>query len=202
MKAFWDARVLPILVEHVCGNREITDERRRWIPRATGRVLEIGIGSGLNLPHYRDCEVVGLDPSPQLIARAAAKQSSVPIEIVEGTAEALPFPDRSFDTIVTTYTLCSVGDPGRALAEARRVMRPEARVIFVEHGLAPDPGPRAWQRRITPAWRIVGGNCHLDRDLPSLFRDAGLAMIERETGYRESGPRWFSYRYQGIAASR
>lgn len=201
--SFWADRVLPHLVEKACRSRAILEERRRWVPRARGDVLELGVGSGLNLAFYdaaKVARVTGIDPSAPLLARAAARASEapVPVELIRGRAEELPFPDRSFDSAVVTYSLCSVDDPARALAELRRVLRPGGELVLVEHGLARDPGTRRWQRWITPVWRRVGGGCRLDRDMAAILRDAGYRAADLSADYTE-GARWLSYTFQGIA---
>ncbi len=201
--SFWADRVLPHLVEKACRSETILEERRRWVPRAHGHVLELGVGSGLNLAFYDPANVVkvtGIDPSAPLLARAAARASEapVPVELIRGRAEELPFPDRSFDSAVVTYTLCSVDDPARVLAELRRVLRPGGELVLVEHGLARDAGTRRWQRWLTPAWRRVGGGCRLDRDMAAILRDAGYHSADLSADYTE-GSRLLSYTFQGTA---
>lgn len=201
--SLWSERVLPLLVEKACRSSTILDERRRWIPRAHGNVLELGVGSGLNLAFYdaaRVAKVTGIDPSQPLLARARtrAAQAPVPVELVEATAELLPFDARSFDSAVVTYSLCSVDDPARALAEVRRVLRPGGDLVFVEHGLAPDARTRRWQHGLTPIWRRLGGGCRLDRDVSAILRDAGYHLDELIAAYSE-GVRWLSFTSQGIA---
>jgi ubiquinone/menaquinone biosynthesis C-methylase UbiE len=198
---FWANRVLPFLVEKACRSSVILEERKRWVPRASGNVLEIGVGSGLNLAFYdpaRVHKVTGIDPSAALLARAEprAAATSVAVELVEGHAENLPFADGAFDTVVITYTLCSVEDPARVLAEVRRVLAPGGRLIVVEHALAPDESTQRWQRRITPVWRKVSGNCHLDRNIGEMLRDAGFAGDDLTTGFTD-GASWLSYTIQG-----
>jgi ubiquinone/menaquinone biosynthesis C-methylase UbiE len=200
----WDAHVLPWLVERACRSHEILEERRRVIPRASGQVLELGVGSGLNLGLYDAAKVVGLvglDPSEPLLARARARlaQAKVPVELVRGVAERLPFDAGRFDCVVVTYTLCSVEAPALALGELGRVLRPGGLVLFIEHGLAPGPAEARWQRRITPLWRRVGGNCHLDRDVVRSFESAGFALPELRAAYAEGSPRWLSFTYEGVA---
>jgi len=199
---FWADRVLPILVEKACRSHAILEERRRWVPLAHGEVLELGVGSGLNLAFYdaaKVTKVTGLDPSVPLLERAAARSvtAPVPVELVRGRAEALPFPDRSFDSAVVTYSLCSVDDPQQALREVRRVLRPGGALILVEHGLADNARTRRWQRWLTPAWRRIGGGCHLDRDMTEILRAAGY-QADVTAAYTE-GASWLSYTYQGTA---
>ncbi|MDQ3299035.1 MAG: class I SAM-dependent methyltransferase, partial [Myxococcota bacterium] len=155
--SWWSETVVPRLIEKACRSAEILEERERWVPRAHGRVLELGVGSGLNLAFYdptRVEQVVGIDPSAALLARAAArvKDAKVPVELQQARAEALPFADASFDSALVTYSLCSVDDLSRAVAEVRRVVKPAGELVFVEHGRAPDRGPQRWQRRLTPVW--------------------------------------------------
>ena len=200
---FWANHVVPRLIEKACRSRTILAERKRWIPRAHGEVLELGVGSGLNLPFYdasRVAKVTGVDISRPLLRRAVprAQQASVPVELIEASAEALPFDAASFDSIVVTYSLCSMEDPARAAAEARRVLRSGGDLMFVEHGRAPDRGTRWWQRLLNPFWRRVSGGCRLDRDMPAVLRAAGFELDELTASY--SGMvRWLSFTFQGSA---
>jgi SAM-dependent methyltransferase len=200
---FWARRVLPVLVEKGCRGRVILEERRRWIPRAHGDVIELGVGSGLNLAFYdanRVAKVTAVDPSPPLLARAGLRAARAPVEVelVEASAERLPFGAEAFDSAVMTYSLCSMADPARALAEVRRVLRPGGELIFVEHGLAPDGATRWWQRRFTPIWRRFTGGCHLDRDVAAILGNAGYHVDQISAGFTE-GVRWLNYTYQGTA---
>lgn len=204
LRALWDARVLPGLVERACRSHAILEERQRWVPQASGAVVEIGIGSGLNLGFYDPARVttlVGIDPSAPLLARAQVRSAAAPVppELIEAAAEDLPFDAHRFDTALISYTLCSVATPARALAEVRRVLRPGGRLILIEHGRAPEPRTYAWQRRLTPLWRTISGNCHLDRDPRQLVIDAGFELDGLEAGHAPDGPRWLSYTYQGTA---
>jgi ubiquinone/menaquinone biosynthesis C-methylase UbiE len=201
--SLWSRHVVPFLVEKACRSTTILEERRRWIPRARGTVLELGVGSGLNLAFYDAAavtRVTGIDPSAALLARAAPRASTapVPVELVEAAAEHLPFAAGAFDSIVVTYTLCSVADPLAALREVRRVLRPGGDLIVVEHGLAPDASTRRWQHRITPLWRRVAGGCRLDRDVGEILRAADFATDQVDAAYTD-GASWLSYTYQGIA---
>ncbi len=199
----WAKHVLPRLVEVACRGEAIAEERARLVPRAHGDVLEIGIGSGLNLAHYdprRVRSLAGIDPSRELLDRALerAKATDVRVDLVEATAEKLPFGDSTFDSAVVTYSLCSVDDPDRALAEVRRVLRPGAELFFLEHGLARDPSTQAWQRRLTPAWSFVGGGCHLDRDVERELLGAELDVVELKAEHGD-GAKWLSFTYEGVA---
>jgi len=201
--SLWADRVLPHLVEKACRSSAILEERKRWVPRAHGDVLEVGVGSGLNLEFYdaaKVAKVTGIDPSAPLLERAASRASTVPVpvELLRGHAERLPFPDRSFDSAVITYSLCSVDDPARVLAELRRVLRPDGELVFVEHGLARDAPVRRWQRWLTPVWRRVAGGCHLDRDIAAILRDSGYRSDDLRADYAE-GARWLSYTFEGTA---
>jgi ubiquinone/menaquinone biosynthesis C-methylase UbiE len=198
--SLWSTHVVPVLVEKACRSRAILEERTRWIPRAHGDVLEVGIGSGLNLAFYGTdvMRVTGVDPSPQLLAKARTRIGRTPVDLVEASAELLPFDAHSFDSAVVTYSLCSIPDPVRALAEVRRVLRPGGELVFVEHGLAPEPRVQRWQRRLTPVWRRVGGGCHLDRDIAALLRAADFDITEHTAAYTE-GASWLSFTYQGVA---
>jgi ubiquinone/menaquinone biosynthesis C-methylase UbiE len=201
--SWWAQHVLPGLVERAAQSPTILDERRRWVPRARGHVLELGIGSGLNLQFYDPARVVavtGIDPSAPLLRRAAprAAAAAVPVTLVEAMAERLPFDPGSFDSAIVTYSLCSMDDPVAALAEVRRVLRPGGELVFVEHGVAPDAATRWMQHRLTPVWRRFAGGCRLDRDVPGVLRDAGFAIDELTAGYH-GAVRVISYTYQGAA---
>jgi ubiquinone/menaquinone biosynthesis C-methylase UbiE len=198
--------VLPRLIHAGMRSRRLEPLRDRQIAQAHGRVLEIGIGSGLNLPFYRrDLElVVGVDPSLELLtmARQHTAWLHFPVKLLHGPAETLQLEDHSIDSVVMTWTLCSVASPGRVLAEARRVLRPGGALIFVEHGRAPEAGVRRWQDRLTPVWRRLAGGCHLNRPIDDLITQAGFAITELETGYLVEGPRMATFHYLGRALSR
>jgi ubiquinone/menaquinone biosynthesis C-methylase UbiE len=199
---FYDRHVLPRLINLAMQNPAARAERARLVPEARGRVLEVGIGSGLNLRFYgpRVTGLVGLDPSLPLLemARRRAPAAPCPVTLAAASAEAIPFRDESFDTLVVTWTLCSIPDAGRALREMRRVLRPGGALLFVEHGRAPDPVVRAWQDRITPVWRRVAGGCHLNRPIDALIRAGGFEIRRLDTTYLR-GPRVMTYFYQGEA---
>jgi ubiquinone/menaquinone biosynthesis C-methylase UbiE len=202
---FYQDRILPFVIHLAMRQRNLAAYRGRVVPAAEGRVLEIGIGSGLNLPFYSQKaeRVIGLDPSPKLLsmARYAARPSMGPVEFVEGSAEAIPLDDASVDTVVTTWTLCSIPDAPRSLREMRRVLKPGGRLLFVEHGRAPDASVRWWQDHLNPAWKRLGGGCHLNRAIQTLIESAGFHFERIDTGYMR-GPRPMSFMYEGSARPR
>jgi len=197
---FYNDRIVPMLVEVSMRRSDLEPYRRRALEQATGRVLEIGAGAGANLPFYtaRTAEVVAIEPHPRLVAKAARERSPVPVRIMAGSAEDLPFEDRSIDTVVMTFTLCSIPDVARALLEMRRVLKPSGRLVFVEHGLAPEEKVRRWQRRLTPLWKRVAGGCHLDRPITALMEDTGFTIERQATGYMP-GPKIMTFLYEGTA---
>ncbi len=177
--------------------------RALFVPQARGDVLEIGIGSGLNLPFYSSevRHIYGVDPSVELQRMARSRAGGVPIEVeflTQSAEEVLPLPSASIDTAVLSWTLCSIPNPVRALEQMRRVLKPSGCLMFAEHGRAPDPGVAAWQDRLTPAWKRVAGGCHLNRKVDRLLVDAGFRIASLMTFYI-AGPRPVTYTYQGIA---
>jgi len=200
--SFYERWVLPRLIDLAMRNKEATRYRGNVIPSAAGEVLELGAGSGLNLPLYGPCvtRVHALDPSGALLAMAGRRlpRASVPVDLLLGSAEEIPLADRSIDTVVTTWTLCSIPDVAKALREARRVLKPGGSLLFVEHGHAPDASVARWQRRIEPLWKPLAGGCHLTRRIDRLIREAGFAIMEMENEYLK-GPRPFTYTYCGRA---
>jgi ubiquinone/menaquinone biosynthesis C-methylase UbiE len=196
-------RIVPWLIEAAMRTEELVAYRTRVVRGAQGRVLEVGVGSGLNLAHYGPGveRIVGLDPSRALLARAASRQAEAPapVELLLGSAEAIALPDASVDSIVMTWTLCSIPDPQAAAREMRRVMRPGGTLHFVEHGASPDAGVARWQDRVTPLWRRFSGGCHLNRRIDALLAGGGLAIDRLDCGYLPHGPRIATYFYEGAA---
>ena len=200
----WDRFILPRLIDLVMRNKAESAERARLVPLAAGRILEIGIGSALNVPYYISdlrC-LVGVDPSQELwrIGRRRLRASAFPIYYVTASAEKLPLADRCVDTILTTWTLCSIPNVTAALAEMRRVLTPGGRLLFIEHGRSPDPAVSRWQDRLTPLWARIAGGCHLNRPIAALLADTGFHALTLDSGYGD-GPRVFSYLYRGIAVT-
>ena len=202
---WYERRVLPWLVDIACGVRPVRRQRQKVVPLARGKVLEVGIGTGLNLEHYdraRIDKVVGVDPGLEMHpqARRRSRRAGIDIELVGLSAEGLPFGDASFDTVLVTFTLCSIADPAAALREMRRVLKPGGRLVFCEHGLAPEASVRRWQTRLTPLWSKLAGGCHLDRDIPRLLQEAGFRCDDMQRTYLP-GPRVLAYNYWGTAVA-
>ena len=200
---FYQDRILPRLIHHTMSQEDFSAYRGRLLPAARGRVLEIGVGSGLNLPLYPEEveRVIGLDPSSRLLsrARAAARVRASPsIELIEGSAETIPLQNASVDTVVTTWTLCSIPDVEAALDELRRVLAPDGQLLFVEHGRAPDERVTRWQDRLTPLWKRIAGGCHLNRPVCELLEQAGFRVDHVDTGYMK-GPKPMTFMYEGRA---
>lgn len=197
----YSERILPWLTALTMRNRLLAPYRQRLVPLARGRVLEVGIGSGLNLPLYgTEVEfIVGLDPSAALLRRAAAMAARAgrPLALVQASAEAIPLADDSIDSVVMTWTLCSIADATAALAEMRRVLKPDGALLFVEHGLSPQARVAAWQHRLDPLWVRV--SCHLDNPVERMLREAGFALDDLKTGYLGRGPKPLSFMYEGRA---
>jgi ubiquinone/menaquinone biosynthesis C-methylase UbiE len=196
---------LPRLLDLAMRNHVLDGYRRRTIESANGLVLEIGVGSGLNLSLYSPAvdRVVGLDPASELLrlARSRVAHSRIPVSLVRASAQHVPFADAAFDAVVMTWTLCSIPEPIAALIEMRRVLKPGGRLLFVEHGLSPEIRIARWQHRLTPYWRRVGGGCHLDRKMDDLIRTAGFQVDAVETGYVK-GPKPWTFMFQGWATKQ
>ncbi len=191
-----------LLLDLVMAHPRLERLRRRVLGQLPGRVLELGVGTGRNLPLHRGAAlVIGLDPDRYHLARARrrAVRAAVPVVLVAGSAEALPFADASLDGAVSTWCLCSIPDLPRALAEVRRVLRPGAPWWFVEHGLCPDPAVARWQRRLGPVWRRISGGCHLDRPIAGALEAAGFRLERLETGHLMPGPRLLGWTYLDLA---
>jgi len=200
---FYAKYVLPRVIDVAMSNKETAGLRANWIPQARGEVLEVGIGSGLNLPFYssRVQHVYGVEPSLELQQMARRRVAAGPFEVeflAQSAEDRLPLADASVDTVVLTWTLCSIANAPKALDQIKRVLRSSGRLIFLEHGRAPDPGVVVWQDRLTPAWRRIGGGCHLNRKIDELITAAGFQITDLTTCYLP-GPRPMTYTYQGFA---
>ena len=202
----YDTYVLPHVVAVACGTGDVAKQRRKVVPRATGRVLEVGMGPGLNLPFYDRAAVEfvwGLEPSEGMRRKAAPALEATDLDVrwLDLPGEEIPLDDNSADTIVLTYTLCSIADWELALAQMRRVLKPEGQLLFSEHGEAPDESVRKWQHRIDPVWTRLAGGCHITRPIPTLIESAGFELVEIDSGYLP-GAKIASYHSSGVARPR
>jgi len=201
---WYDRNILPYLIDFACGIKPIRRQRDKVVPLARGRVLEVGIGTGRNMPFYDRSKVqsiVGLDPALRMhrLALKRIAEAQLEVELVGLSAESIPLPDASFDSVMTTYTLCSIPDPLAALKEMRRVLAPGGKLLFSEHGRSPDESVRRWQTRLQPYWSKIAGGCMLDRDIPGLLEEAGF-RVDGQSRYIP-GPRILSFHYWGQAVA-
>lgn len=197
--------ILPRVLDAVCGMEDVAQRRAKILGFARGVVLEPGIGGGLNLPFYaanQVSKVIGVDPSVELGRKARARSAKVAfaVELHSQSAELDAVEPESVDTVVFTYTLCSIPDPARALAVARRALKPDGILLFCEHAAAPEPGVSAWQTRIEPFWKPLAGGCHLTRDAARSIRDAGFDIQALDESYAEGSPRFAGFHQMGQAA--
>ncbi len=204
MKNWYDEHIVPRLIKVACSQDAIVDRRAQVVPRARGRVFEIGCGGGLNQPLYDPGKVTGfagIDPSGKLLdyARKEAARKGWNADIRQGFGENIPFDAEEFDTVVCTYTLCSVQDSGRVLSELRRILKPGGTLLFLEHGRAPDPKVQRWQARIEPTWKRLLGGCHLTRPISDAIRAQGFAVTPIDQGYMPKMPKFASWMEWGEA---
>ncbi len=200
--SWYEKHILPGLIDIACSGKPVRKQREKIVPLAMGEVLEIGIGSGLNLPWYDTAKVSkiwGLEPSAEMRSKARKKLAGtgLNLEFIHLPGEEIPLPDNSVDTVLITYTLCTITDVEHALEGMRRVLRPAGRLLFCEHGRAPDAGVRKWQDRLNKPWGKVAGGCNMNRDIPMLIRNSGFS-VECDEMYIP-GPRMLSYNYWGSA---
>ena len=201
----YDKYVLPKLCDKCCATKPINYQRKKVVPMASGSVLEIGIGSGLNIPFYDKTiidKIIGLDPSEELnvMAKELAIQNDIDIEFIVDGAENISLDDNSIDTILITYTLCTIPLIEESTAEMKRVLKPSGKLIFCEHGIAPDHNIIKWQNRINPIWGKLFGGCNINRDIPKIILDAGFKIETIEQMYLPSTPKIVGYNYWGIAS--
>ena len=200
---FYDTKILPFLIDKACGIGPIQAQRALVVPQARGEVLEIGIGSGLNLPFYDGAKVSkvwGLEPSTEMRVKAAkvAAKAAVPVSFLDLPGEEIPLDDGAVDTVLVTYTLCTIPEVAAALRQMRRVLKPDGKLIFCEHGQAPDASVRRWQDRLNPIWGKFSGGCHLNRPIDALVKQAGFEIETLDTGYIAS-PKFAGFNYWGTA---
>lgn len=201
--SFYDDKVLPHLIDLACSTKPTRKQREKIVPLAEGDVLEIGFGSGLNLPYYdRDKvrKVLGLEPSAGMRRKAQPNvdASGIDVEFIDLPGEEIPLESQSVDTVLVTFTLCSIDDALTALEGMRRVLKQSGNLLFCEHGAAPDPGVRRWQDRLNPGWQRFSGGCNLNRDIPALIERGGFSIATDERMYIP-GLRILSYNYWGTA---
>ena len=202
--SLYNKYILPKFLNCACGSKPINYQRQKVVPLAKGKVLDIGIGSGLNIPFYNSDKidkVIGIDPSHELIelAKELANDSKASIDLVIGSAESIPYPDNFFDTVLVTYTMCTIPNVAIANKEMWRVLKDDGRLIFCEHGLAPDKKISKWQNRIDPFWGKIAGGCHLNRDIQKLITDAGFSFESLDKMYIPSTPKFAGYNYWGVS---
>ena len=202
--SLYNKYILPKFLNCACGSKPINYQRQKIVPLAKGKVLDIGIGSGLNIPFYNSDkidQVIGIDPSHELIdlAKDLANKSRVSIDLVIGSAESIPYPDNFFDTVLVTYTMCTIPNVVIANKEMWRVLKDDGSLIFCEHGLAPDKKISKWQNRIDPFWGKIAGGCHLNRDIQKLITDAGFSFESLDKMYLPSTPKFAGYNYWGVS---
>jgi len=200
---FYSKYILPKMIHLVCRAEVNTKQREKVVPHARGRVLEIGAGSGLNLPFYdasRVSHLSALEPSAEIwsIAEPAVREAEFAVDFIQASAETIPLDSDSIDTVLVTYTLCSIPSAEKALREMRRVLRPDGELVFCEHGIAPDESVRKWQNRLNPVWKRFAGGCNLNRDIPGLFEGNGFHLGNVETMYLP-GLKPMSFNYWGSA---
>lgn len=203
---FYEKKILPHLInsQFLCGAKPIAYQRKKVVPMAEGRVLEIGIGTGLNLEFYdpsRIEKVIGLDPSEESWKIAGEKAENLPfdVEFIGLPGEEIPLDANSVDTVLVTYAICTIPDPEKALEGMRRVLRPGGNLIFCEHGLAPDENVQKWQNRINPIWKKLAGGCNLNRKIPFLLEESGFRIKNMETMYLPNTPQFAGFNYWGTA---
>lgn len=204
--SFYDKYILPSFLNCACGSKPINYQREKVVPQAQGVILEVGIGSGLNIPFYDISKVekiIGLDPSPELnaMAQKVADEHAINIDFILSGAEDIPLPDNHVDSVLVTYTMCTIPDALAANKEMLRVLKPDGRLIFCEHGLAPDAKVSKWQDRIDPFWGKIAGGCHLNRNIPELIRSAGFQIQTMDEMYLPSTPKFAGYNYWGVASA-
>ena len=205
--SLYEKYVLPKFLNCACGSKPVARQREKVVPLAEGRVLEIGIGSGLNLPFYDKSkvdEIWGLDPSEELseMARTVATQEGMKVNFISSGAEEIPLPDNHFDSVLITYTMCTIPEVIRANTEIRRVLKDQGKMIFCEHGVAPDDNIRKWQKRINPFWGKIAGGCNINRNIPSLIQESGFDIVEMEEMYLPNTPKIAGYNFWGYAVSK
>ena len=202
--SFYEKKILPKVLDLLCGSSPINYQRKKIVPKVSGNVLEIGIGSGLNLPHYNVSNIsniTALDPAEELtdIAKKRISELDLDIDVINCGAEEIPLESKSFDSILVTYTLCSIENLDDSMKEIRRVIKDDGTLFFCEHGIAPDLKTKNWQNRINPIWKRLMGGCNINRDIPEIISNSKLEIVDLETMFLPSTPRIAGFNYWGTA---
>ena len=202
--SFYEKKILPKVLDLLCGSSPINYQRRKVVPQVSGNVLEIGIGSGLNLPHYKASnisKITALDPAEELtdIAKRRISELDLNIDVLNCGAEEIPLESKSFDSILVTYTLCSIENLDDSMKEIRRVIKDDGTLFFCEHGIAPDLKTKKWQNRINPIWKKLMGGCNINRDIPEIISNSELEIVALATMFLPGTPRIAGFNYWGTA---
>jgi ubiquinone/menaquinone biosynthesis C-methylase UbiE len=202
--SFYDEQILPHVIHLACGTKPILNQRKKVVPQAEGRILEIGMGSGINIDYYNPAKVEklwGLEPSVGMRKKAKSRVAAAPFDLewLDLPGEEIPLDNKSVDTIVLTYTLCTIPYWLSAVKQMRRVLKPGGKLLFSEHGKAPDEAVKKWQNRINPFWMNIAGGCHLNRDIPQLLMEGGFNIKEMDTLYVPKTPKVAAFTYWGYA---
>jgi len=202
----YEKYILPRFLNCACSSKPITYQRKKVTPLAEGKILEVGIGSGLNLPFYNKSKIIelwGIDPSKELniMAKNFAKREGLNVNFITSSAEEIPLPNNYFDTVLITYTMCTIPEVIKANNEIRRVLKNDGKLIFCEHGLSPDQNIKKWQNIINKFWSKIAGGCNINRNIPELIKKSGFRVVEIEEMYIPKTPKIAGYNYWGYAIS-
>ena len=202
--SFYEKYILPRFLNCACASEPITYQRKKVVPLAEGKILEVGIGSGLNLPFYEKSkieEIWGIDPSEELnaMAKKVAIKEDINVNFITSSAEDIPFPNDYFDTVLITYTMCTIPSVLQANKEIRRVLKHNGKMIFCEHGVSPDENIKKWQKRLNSIWGIIAGGCNINSNIPMLIKSSGFKIVEMDEMYLPKTPRIAGYNYWGYA---
>ena len=202
--SFYEKYILPRFLNCACASEPITYQRKKVVPLAEGKILEVGIGSGLNLPFYNKSKIIeiwGIDPSEELnaMAKRVATEENINVKFITSSAEDIPFPDNNFDTVLITYTMCTIPSVLKANEEMRRVLKSGGKMIFCEHGVSPDESIKKWQKRLNSIWGKIAGGCNINRDIPMLIKSSGFKIVMMDEMYLPKTPKIAGYNYWGYA---
>ena len=202
--SFYEKYILPRFLNCACASEPITYQRKKVVPLAEGKILEVGIGSGLNLPFYNKSKIIeiwGIDPSEELnaMAKRVATEENIDVKFITSSAEDIPFPNNYFDTVLITYTMCTIPSVLKANEEMRRVLKSGGKMIFCEHGVSPDESIKKWQKRLNSIWGKIAGGCNINRDIPMLIKSSGFKIVMMDEMYLPKTPKIAGYNYWGYA---